>query len=216
MDRFRAFRIFNDDSKVQGRVVETTLDELTPGDVVIKAAYSSVNYKDALAATGPRIIRTFPRIGGIDVAGTVVSSADRRCTPGDEVIVTGYHLGVANDGGYGEYVRVSADWVVPVPHGLTLRESMAIGTAGFTAALAIVATNAFASLAIPSVRKVVASSRDRPAPQHLARSKTGRDAPPASKSAGQARADLKHSRPKNLARAASGRINAANTLRSSP
>ena len=137
MDRFRAFRIFNDEGKVHGRVVETTLDELTPGDVVIKAAYSSVNYKDALAATGPRIIRTFPRIGGIDVAGTVVSSADRRFTPGDEVIVTGYDLGVANDGGYGNYVGVPADWVVPVPPGLTLRESMALGTAGFTAALAI-------------------------------------------------------------------------------
>jgi acrylyl-CoA reductase (NADPH) len=77
MDRFRAFRIFNDEGKVHGRVVETALGELTAGDVVIQAAYSSVNYKDALAATGPRIIRTFPRIGGIDVAGTVVTSTDR-------------------------------------------------------------------------------------------------------------------------------------------
>ena len=95
-------------ARVHGRVVETTLDELTPGDVVIKAAYSSVNYKDALAATGPRIIRTFPRIGGIDVAGTVVSSSDPRFTPGDAVIATSYEIGVGNDGGYAEYVRVPA------------------------------------------------------------------------------------------------------------
>ena len=134
----RAFRIFNEDGQIAGRVVETTLDELTAGEVVIKAAYSSVNYKDALAATGPRIIRTFPRIGGIDVAGGVVSSADSRFKEGDAVIVTGYDLGVGNDGGYAEYVRVPADWVVPLPPGLTLRESMALGTAGFTAALAIV------------------------------------------------------------------------------
>ena len=137
MEKFRAFRIFNDAGRIQGRVVEATLDQLTPGEVVIKAAYSSVNYKDALAATGPRIIRTFPRIGGIDVAGRVAASSDARVREGDEVIVTGYDLGVANDGGYAGYVRVPADWVVPLPAGLTLRESMVLGTAGFTAALAI-------------------------------------------------------------------------------
>jgi NADPH2:quinone reductase len=135
---FRAFRISNDEGRVAGRVVETTLDELTPGDVVVKAAYSSVNYKDALAATGPRIIRAFPRIGGIDVAGTVVSSTDSRFTEGEPVIVTSYELGVGNDGGYAEYVRAPGDWVVPLPPGLTLREAMAHGTAGFTAALAII------------------------------------------------------------------------------
>ena len=134
---FRAFRIFKDGDHIAGRVVETTLDELTPGDVVIKAAYSSVNYKDALAATGPRIIRTFPRIGGIDVSGTVVSSADPRFKEGDKVIATSYEIGVGNDGGYSEYVRVPGDWVVPLPSGLTLQESMALGTAGFTAALAV-------------------------------------------------------------------------------
>jgi NADPH2:quinone reductase len=134
---FRAFRIFKDGDQIAGRVVETTLDELTPGDVVIRAAYSSVNYKDALAATGPRIIRAFPRIGGIDVAGTVVSSTDPRCHEGDTVIATSYEIGVGNDGGYSEYVRVPADWVVPLPPALTLRESMALGTAGFTAALAV-------------------------------------------------------------------------------
>jgi acrylyl-CoA reductase (NADPH) len=135
---FRAFRIFNDDGRVAGRVVDTTLDELTPGEVVIRAAYSSVNYKDALAATGPRIIRSFPRIGGIDVSGTVVSSTDQRFKEGDNVIATSYEIGVGNDGGYAEYVRVPADWVVPLPAGLTLRESMEYGTAGFTAALAII------------------------------------------------------------------------------
>ena len=134
---FRAFRIFKDNDQISGRVVETTLDELTAGDVVIKAAYSSVNYKDALAATGPRIIRKFPRIGGIDVSGTVVSSTDSRFKEGDEVIATSYELGVGNDGGYSEYVRVPGDWIVPLPAGLTLQESMALGTAGFTAALAI-------------------------------------------------------------------------------
>ncbi|HET9192013.1 MAG TPA: acryloyl-CoA reductase [Vicinamibacterales bacterium] len=138
MKSFRAFRIFNDGGTVAGRIVETTLDELTPGDVVLRAAYSSVNYKDALAATGPRIIRSFPRIGGIDVSGTVVSSTDPRFKEGDTVIATSYEIGVGNDGGYAEYVRVPADWVVPLPAGLTLRESMELGTAGFTAALAII------------------------------------------------------------------------------
>lgn len=134
---FKAFRIFNDDGKIVGRVIETTVDELTPGDVVIRAAYSSVNYKDALAATGPKIIRQFPRIGGIDVAGTIESSSDTRYRVGDKVIVTGYGLGVENDGGYSEFVRVPGDFVVPLPDGLTLFEAMALGTAGFTAALAI-------------------------------------------------------------------------------
>ena len=139
METFRAFRIFNDDGKIHGRIVDARLAELTPGDVVIRASYSSVNYKDALAATGAgKILRRFPLIGGIDVAGIVVSSRDARIREGDEVLVTGYDLGVANDGGYAGYVRVPADWVVPIPPGLTPFESMAFGTAGFTAALAIV------------------------------------------------------------------------------
>src|SRR5688572_7198949 len=133
----KAFKIFNDQGRIAGRVVETTLDELTPGDVVIRAAYSSVNYKDALAATGGKIIRQFPRIGGIDVAGVVESSSDARYRVGDNVVVTGYGLGVENDGGYSELVRVPGDWIVPLPDGLTLFEAMALGTAGFTAALAV-------------------------------------------------------------------------------
>ena len=112
---------------------------MAPGDVVIKAEYSSVNYKDALAATGTgKILRRFPLIGGIDVAGTVASSTDSRWREGDRVLVTGYDLGVSQDGGYAGYVRVPADWVVRVPDGLTSRDAMVLGTAGFTAGLAIV------------------------------------------------------------------------------
>jgi acrylyl-CoA reductase (NADPH) len=135
---FKAFRIANEDGKIRGSVVNATLDELTPGDVVIEASYSSVNYKDALAGTGTgKILRRFPLIGGIDVAGVVASSTDSRFRQGDEVLVTGYDLGVANDGGYAAYVRVPADWVVPLPRGLTLFEVMALGTAGFTAGLSV-------------------------------------------------------------------------------
>ena len=139
MDTFKAFRISETDGKSAGRLVEASLDELTPGDVVIKTAYSSVNYKDALAGTGTgRILRRFPMIGGIDVSGAVVSSTDARFPKGAEVLVTGYDMSVSQDGGYAEYVRVPANWVVPLPAGLTLFEAMAIGTAGFTAALSIV------------------------------------------------------------------------------
>jgi NADPH2:quinone reductase len=135
---FRAFRITNSDGKIGGAVVDATLDELTPGDVVIEAEYSSVNYKDALAATGTgKILKRFPLIGGIDVAGMVRSSTDRRFREGDRVLVTGYDLGVSQDGGYAGLVRVPADWVVRIPDGLTPRDAMILGTAGFTAGLAI-------------------------------------------------------------------------------
>jgi acrylyl-CoA reductase (NADPH) len=133
---FRAFRIADD--KGPGRLVHATIDELTPGDVVIDVAYSSVNYKDALAGTGTgKILRRFPLVGGIDLAGTVRSSADGRFRDGQPVVVTGYDLGVAHDGGYAAVARVPADWVVPLPAGLDLFEAMAIGTAGFTAGLSI-------------------------------------------------------------------------------
>ena len=139
MATFKAFRVFEDAGKVSGRVVEASIDELSPGDVVIEAAFSGVNYKDALAATGAgKIIKRFPQIGGIDVSGTVASSADARFKPGDPVLVTGYDLGQAHDGGYAQFVRVPAEWVVPVPDSLTLFDAMAIGTAGFTAALSVV------------------------------------------------------------------------------
>src|ERR1041385_8071268 len=113
---FSAFKIFDDNGKISARIVQTSLDELSPGAVVIKAAFSSVNYKDALAATGAgKIMRRFPLVGGIDVAGTVESTADSRFKAGDPVLVTGYDLGVAHDGGYAAYVRVPAEWVVPLP-----------------------------------------------------------------------------------------------------
>jgi len=138
MTKFKAYRIYNEDGKVVARLVETTVDELDPGEVVIKTAFSSVNYKDALAATGAgKIIRRFPCIGGVDASGTVTSSVDARFKAGDQVICTSFDLGVAHDGGYAEYLRVPADWVVPLPRGLTLFEAMALGTAGFTAALAV-------------------------------------------------------------------------------
>jgi acrylyl-CoA reductase (NADPH) len=139
MDPFKAFRIFDDNGAISSRLVDVTIDDLSPGAVVIKAAYSSVNYKDALAAAGTaRIVRRFPLTGGIDVAGTIASSTDARFASCDPVLVTGYDLGVTHDGGYAEYVRVPAEWVVPLPTALTLFEAMAIGTAGFTAALSVV------------------------------------------------------------------------------
>jgi NADPH2:quinone reductase len=138
MKTFRAYRIFEEEGKSGGRLVELTLDDLDPGEVVIRAHFSGVNYKDALAATGAgKVIRRFPCVGGVDVSGVVESSADTRFKAGDQVLVTGYHMGVAHDGGFAEYVRVPADWVVPLPAGLSLFEAMALGTAGFTAALAI-------------------------------------------------------------------------------
>lgn len=138
METFRAFRIFEENGKVAGRLVEARLDELSPGEVVFRAEYSSVNFKDALAATGTgKVIRAFPRIGGIDAAGTVVSSGDPRFKSGDAVICTSYDFGVGHDGGFSEVCRVPADWVVPLPRGLTTYEAMALGTAGYTAGLAI-------------------------------------------------------------------------------
>jgi acrylyl-CoA reductase (NADPH) len=136
--KFKALRIRSEDQKISSRIEETKLDELDSGEVVVKCAYSSVNYKDALAATGAgKIIRRFPCIGGIDLSGIVVSSSDSRFKKDEEVIVTSYDLGVAHDGGFSEYARVPADWVVPLPRGLNLFEAMAIGTAGYTAGLAI-------------------------------------------------------------------------------
>jgi alcohol dehydrogenase len=114
------------------------VEELDAGDVVIKVAYSSVNFKDALAATGAgKIIRRFPCVGGVDLSGTVVESTDARFRKGDAVIATSYDIGVAHDGGYAEYARIPAGWVVPMPKGLDLFEAMALGTAGYTAALAV-------------------------------------------------------------------------------
>lgn len=139
MDTCKAYRIFNENNKLEGRLVEMPVAEIGHGDVVFRCAWSSVNFKDALAATGTggRIIRKYPLIGGIDAAGTVIHSSDSRYQAGDEVICTSYDMGVAHDGGYSGVCRVPADWVVPLPSGLTLHEAMALGTAGYTAGLAV-------------------------------------------------------------------------------
>lgn len=139
MEPFKAFLIEQQDGKVSGSFVQMAEERLDPGEVTLRVACSSVNYKDALAATGAgRIIRRYPCIGGIDMCGTVVASSDARFTKGDAVIATSYDIGVAHHGGYAEYGRVPADWVVPLPKGMSLFEAMALGTAGFTAALGIV------------------------------------------------------------------------------
>ncbi|HTE15552.1 MAG TPA: oxidoreductase [Burkholderiales bacterium] len=139
MKNFRAYRIFNENNKVAGRITELTLDDLMPGEVVFKNAYSSINYKDALAATGAggKVIRNYPLVGGIDAAGVVVASSDTRFKAGDDVICTSYDFGVAHDGGFAEYCRVPANWLVPLPQGLSLFEAMTLGTAGFTGGLAV-------------------------------------------------------------------------------
>lgn len=136
---FKAFRIHSEDGRtVDARLETITLDDLADGDVVIRGAWSSINYKDALAATGEgRILRKFPLVGGVDIAGTVASSTDPRFAEGDPVIVCGSGLSETHDGGFAEFARVPGDWLTPLPSGLGLRTSMALGTAGFTAALAI-------------------------------------------------------------------------------
>jgi NADPH2:quinone reductase len=138
MDSFRAFRIDQKDDQIVAGFCDLRVDDLSPGEVLIKVSHSTINYKDALAATGTgRILRTFPLVGGIDLAGTVVSSDDERFDAGNEVLVNGCGLSETVDGGYAEYARVQADSVVPVPGGMTAAEAMQIGTAGYTAALAI-------------------------------------------------------------------------------
>jgi len=138
MNPFKSLRVFDESGKITPRVVEAKLEELPSGEVVFQTAYSSVNYKDALAATGVgKIIRSFPRIAGIDATGTVISSADSRFKAGDEVICTSYEFGVGHDGGFSQVCRVPADWVVPLPKGLTLFDAAALGVAGYTAGLAV-------------------------------------------------------------------------------
>jgi acrylyl-CoA reductase (NADPH) len=134
---FTAFRI-HDEGKVHGRFDELTLDKLSPGDVVIEVHYSDINYKDALAATGAgKILRRYPLVGGIDLAGVVRASDDARYKAGDAVLVTGCGLSETVDGGYAQLARVAGDSVIPMPAGLDAFHAMALGTAGFTAALAI-------------------------------------------------------------------------------
>jgi acrylyl-CoA reductase (NADPH) len=138
MERFRAYRIFDEDGRIAGRFTDLALDELTAGDVVIKVSHSTINYKDALAATGAgRILRRYPLNGGIDLAGEIVSSDDAELQPGTAVLVNGCGLSETVDGGYAEYARVAGSSVVPIPDGISQAQAMQIGTAGYTAALAI-------------------------------------------------------------------------------
>ena len=138
MKDFRAYRIDQQDGKIVADFATLNIDDLTDGDVVVRVSHSTINYKDALAATGAgRILRTYPLVGGIDFAGTVVSSESGDFAEGDAVLVNGCGLSETLDGGYAEYARVPADAVVPIPNGMTAHQAMQIGTAGFTAALAV-------------------------------------------------------------------------------
>jgi acrylyl-CoA reductase (NADPH) len=138
MSTFKALRIHQVEKATEARVEQIELKDLDAGDVTIRVAWSGINYKDALAVTGKgRIMRGFPKVAGIDLAGVVESSRDARYQAGDQVLVTGCNIGEVLDGGYTEISCLPADILVPLPAGLSMREAMAIGTAGFTAALAL-------------------------------------------------------------------------------
>lgn len=135
---FRAFRIHQNRGAIESRLETMAWDDLAPNEVIIEGHYSSVNYKDALAATGKgKILRRFPLIGGIDIAGTVVSAKAGGFHVGDPVVITGCGLGELYDGGYSEFLSAPAESVIPLPKGMSLEESMILGTAGFTAALSL-------------------------------------------------------------------------------
>lgn len=137
-ENFHAFRIHADTKPYLAGIEEMRSDDLTPGEVLIKVAYSSVNYKDALAGTGKgKILRNSPLNGGIDAAGYVVASTDPKFKEGDAVLCTGCGLSETRDGGYAQYARLEAKWTIPLPSDLSLREAMILGTAGFTAALSL-------------------------------------------------------------------------------
>ena len=140
MERFKAYKLTElPERKIRAEFVDMTLDELDPGEVVVRVAYSDVNYKDALAATGKgKILRRPSCVGGIDLSGTVVSSTDAKFKKGDAVLGIGFELGVSHHGGYAQYARVPAGWLMKLPQGMTLWDAMAYGTAGYTAGIAIV------------------------------------------------------------------------------
>lgn len=126
------------DQQFTRAIREKSIDDLPPGDLLLRVHYSSLNYKDALSATGhPGVTRQFPHTPGIDAVGEVVSCESGRFNPGDTVLVTGYDLGMETDGGFGQYIRIPSEWGIPHPAGLTEYESMVLGTAGFTAALSV-------------------------------------------------------------------------------
>ena len=138
MDNFRALRIDEQDGKIVAAFKTLSIDDLTEGNVVVRVSHSTINYKDALAATGTgRILRRYPLNGGIDLAGVVVSSEDVEFPPGAAVLVNGCGLSETVDGGYSEYARLDSKSLVTIPEGMTAAEAMQIGTAGYTAALAI-------------------------------------------------------------------------------
>ena len=135
---FRAYRVYEEGKTTTRKVEKVGMDTLPEHGVTVAVAYSSLNYKDALSATGNRgVTKRYPHTPGIDAAGRVVASSDVRFKEGDEVIVTSYDLGMNTPGGFGEFVRVPADWVVGLPEGLSLREAMVLGTAGLTAAMCV-------------------------------------------------------------------------------
>lgn len=137
-ERFRAFVVDKQGETFSAEVRNLSLEDLPAGDVTVRVAYSDVNYKDGLACTPDgRVVRGYPLVAGIDLSGTVTESSDRRFRPGDQVLATGYDLGVAHSGGFAEYARLPGDWLVKLPAGLSAREAMALGTAGFTAALSV-------------------------------------------------------------------------------
>jgi putative YhdH/YhfP family quinone oxidoreductase len=138
-ETFRCYLVTKDAAeRVTAEMTRRPIDELPAGDVTLRVAYSSLNYKDALAVTGhPGVSKVFPHVPGVDAAGTVVASEAAQFRPGDRVLVTGFDMGASRWGGYAEYVRVPWEWIVPLPAGLTLRESMMLGTAGFTAGLCV-------------------------------------------------------------------------------
>lgn len=138
MQTFEALVVKNVEEQFSVELQKLTLDDLPEGEVLIHVHYSGVNYKDSLATiSNGNIVKSYPFVPGIDLAGVVVSSSDSRFKEGDEVIATSYEIGVSHFGGYSEYARIPAQWIVPLPQGLTLKEAMIIGTAGFTAALSV-------------------------------------------------------------------------------
>lgn len=138
MGSFKALVVNKSDNDFKVNIETLHLNDLPEGEVLIEVAYSSVNYKDGLAAIPDgKIVSTYPFVPGIDLAGTVVSSEDSRFKEGDQVIATSYEIGVTHYGGFSEYARIPAEWIVPLPEGLTLKEAMTFGTAGFTAALSV-------------------------------------------------------------------------------
>ncbi|ORJ60535.1 YhdH/YhfP family quinone oxidoreductase [Geothermobacter hydrogeniphilus] len=138
-EQFKAFWITETEPKKYSReVVERGIDDLPAGDLLVRVRYSSLNFKDALSSVGNKgVTRKFPHTPGIDAAGEVVSCADGRFQPGDQVLVTGHDLGMNTAGGFGQYIRVPSSWALPLPAGLTLAESMILGTAGLTAGLSV-------------------------------------------------------------------------------